>query len=179
MDGEAGRRKINTDIARKKRQFADPNHGYTDDELDELCRLCEEHSCAFGVTLVYKLLTIKSRKQRETFQRRAITNRWTLAELEVELRRRFGRRGKGGRKPKAPASKDEALVQLDSMSLTWTRWYDALATDPSLDTPAKSGPRITVEDLPPPVQAQLKKIQRLLKQLRREVEHELQGDTEA
>jgi len=175
MEGEASRRKINTDIARKNRQFADPEHGYTAKDLEELCRLCDEHDCVFGVTSVYKLLTIKDRNERSEIQETAIRNRWTLAELEVELRRRFGSRGSGGRRPKMPATKGETLVQLESMSLTWIRWCDGLgvkAIAPN-DEEKKDKPPAPLRNLPNEIQEQLASMRTMFEQLRADVDKAL------
>lgn len=80
---------LNPDTARKARQFADPTVGYTPAEVRELCRRIaavqrgqDNTRAIIGRTHVIRLLSVP-RRWRRGIQDAAITNGWSLAELEA------------------------------------------------------------------------------------------------
>src|SRR5262249_33667210 len=64
---------------RKARQFADPEGGYSQDRLNELCRLLREHRPIFGVAHVGILVTISWAEGRADLQRRCLRDNWSKA----------------------------------------------------------------------------------------------------
>jgi|SRR5579871_6272418 len=134
IDTEAIKLRINPDTLRKARQFAEY---YNQSELNELCSYCraeqlrmEPHQSVFGRSHVIRLVSIGSKKERLRVQRVAITNAWSVAELDEEIAKRFGRRRKGGRRPRIPAERTALLIQLDGMCETWLRWHQNAARTP-------------------------------------------------
>ena len=150
INEEAERLEINSDIVRKLRQMVDPESGYTKAEFKALCKRCLDNNQVLGRSHVFKFFTVPKGPQRLAFQSRAIKQAWTLARVRQELRRQFGHRRQGGRRPRLPVSVPDALSQLDQMCLAWTRWCDLLAAGP--------GPRekrFELRDLPGPVRDRL------------------------
>ena len=102
VDREAKRRGINPDTIRKARQFADAPTGYSEAEVQALCRLIREvqndrevGEPVFGKTHLIRLLSVPKRT-RQALARRAIEKSWSVADLEAEIARRFGTRRQGG-----------------------------------------------------------------------------------
>lgn len=129
----------NVDTVRKLRQFADPEKGYTLEELDELCEVCRKHGHELGRSFVFKFLSIpRENGQRAKFQREAIRNKWSRAEVDNAICARFGRRRHGGKTPMVAGSVDGVLVQADSVCLQFRRLVQTLRdrddaeTSPSL-----------------------------------------------
>jgi hypothetical protein len=104
----------NADGVRKRRQFAVE---YNERDLDELCKLCDKHHRAFGLSLVAKLVTIKDKNARRRFQKDAIQGHWSQQQIVRELQARFGRgdvesgRQPRGRKPH-PQTVSDALMEV-------------------------------------------------------------------
>jgi hypothetical protein len=118
------------DSCRKLRQFAGY---YSQAALRELCDLCRRHRRAFGLSFVYKLVSIKSRADRRGFQKDAIAGHWGHTRITRELRIRFGRRdeergrNQRGRKPYVPEGTAEALEQIAEMTFRLVRWQEHFA----------------------------------------------------
>ena len=105
---------LNEDLARKARQLADGDRGYTKEELEALFDLCLEHGYVLGISVVHKFLTVpKVNKQRVGFQEEAIKGHWTRSRIAAELRQRFGTRRQGGKKVKIPADLEGALSVME------------------------------------------------------------------
>jgi hypothetical protein len=144
VEAEAAKLGIDPGHLRKFRQFADPASGYGEDELNELCRLCEEYGRPWGIKhLVIIIRVPKTGGQRSAIQRRAIEGGWTTAQLEAEVRRRFGRRRAGGRKPAVMTDVAGLLSQLEGLCERWSRLHAELTAD---DRPGPPHPRL--RDLP-------------------------------
>src|SRR5262245_11757036 len=56
----------------------------------------------------------------------AAEGHWGAARLEAEIRKRLGRRRKGGRRRHIPAQTDDLLTQVEGECDSWRRWYKAL-----------------------------------------------------
>ncbi len=114
----------------KARQFADPELGYTAEQLTELCDLVREHRPLFGTAFVGVLVTVKWEEGRADLQRRCIEENWSKSELEAEIKRRFGNRRFGGRRRRVVAERGPLLVQLAEMTDTWRRWFSIVSAEP-------------------------------------------------
>ncbi|MEI8376541.1 MAG: hypothetical protein WCJ35_27300 [Planctomycetota bacterium] len=101
-----------TAVLRKLRQFATE---YSKKDLQELCDMCREHSRAFGLSLVGRLVAVKDKKPRAEFQREAIINRWSGGRIFRELQRRkiTLRHHSCGRKRALPQTIAEALTAIE------------------------------------------------------------------
>ena len=142
---EAKRRNTNVDYIRKMIKMADPEAGFTADEINAICRLATTHRRIIGLPLAMKLLTIADKGERQALAEKVLVSGWSLNEMDIELVRRFGRRRQGGRNPARPPNVKAALVQIENMTLAWTRWYAQIAEV------AESG-GVTLADLPDDVQ---------------------------
>ena len=102
------------DAIRKLRQFATL---YDEDDLAELCDLCRKHLRAFGISLIYKLVSIQSKTERKKLQRRAIIGHWGYKQLARELRRSSQSDRKPsyrrGRKHRFPETIPEAVAEIE------------------------------------------------------------------
>lgn len=166
IDKEAKKRRINADLLRKLRQFANPEGGYTPDELNRLVKLCREERRALGVTFVYKLVTVpKENGQREEFEREVIANRWSLARVGAELRERFGARRRGGRRRAVPGKHGSLLAQIDEMCASWERWHVQLNTEIADNGDGENGKR-PVDELSRSTRVKLKIATDAINQLR-------------
>ena len=130
---EAAKAGLHPDTFGKARVLADPDRGYTEDELDDLYRLCRKHGTAFGSSHVIKLLTVPNKAQRLAVQTEAVIGKWSQARLYAELKKRFGRRRTvGGQKPIVPVDVNHACVQITDLCARWKRWFNVISetTDP-------------------------------------------------
>lgn len=122
---------IHAETARKLRQFA---AAYTEQDLDELCQLCQEHQTPFGTADIFLLVPIKDRRRRLAVQKAAIIGNWGHCRLRRELRRRFGRApAKRGRKPQRPTDTQDALLQLYELTFHFNRWHQFIM-EPAVET---------------------------------------------
>jgi len=160
---------IHPETARSLRKFAER---YTEKQLDALCKQAERYGRALGPSHIYKFLTIRKIAERGKFQRRAITEGWSLSKIEAELRRFHGKRGHVGRKPKMPVTLDDACVQLESMAQTWLRWLNALEAQPADET-TDPLERIKLSDLPRGIRADLKRLLPILQQIQAQANRRL------
>jgi hypothetical protein len=118
-----------SEMLRKARKFAEL---YTVDELNDLCDLCERHSFALGVGHVFRLLRI--RENRKGFFKTAITNRWSVKQLDVEILRRNKSHSQAGRRRRVPGDKLDACFQIYRFCGQWRRLTQ------SLQSPASRAP---------------------------------------
>ena len=99
---------VNPDSIRKMRQFA---LEYSEEELDELCKLCRDNDRVLGVSFIYRLVSVKDKKKREALQRSAIVEHWSIQRLNREMRAKC-KLGHIRRRTRAmPATVKEALAQ--------------------------------------------------------------------
>ena len=155
----------NPDTIRKLRQMVEKPNGYTKTEFKALCKLCLDNDHPLGRSHVFKFMTVPRGSQRRKFQSRAIKNGWTMARIRQELRRQFGHRRQGGRRPRLPVNVPDALSQLDEMCLTWERWCRLV------EAGQVEGKRCAaLEDLPEPVHDRLIQVKDMMRDLRTAVE---------
>jgi hypothetical protein len=115
------------DACRKLRQVA---MLYRVKDLKELCGLCRQHRRAFGLSLLYKIVSVEDREDRREFQKAAIIGRWGHARLSRELRVRLGHRDEDrgrkqrGRKPYIAEDTTEVLAQIAEMTFRFLRWQE-------------------------------------------------------
>jgi hypothetical protein len=173
IDREAEEKVINPDTLRKARKFAEV---YTDDELDALCSLIEEVQPAqastkaiFGKTHIIRLLSVSSKRKRQAFQRRAVKGGWSVDELESEINCEQGARRAGGKRPRLPAEVSGCLSKLERRCESWRRWYRELARK------RKKGEakRAHLDDLPPDLGNEIRKVSDAVGELRVLVEDRL------
>lgn len=112
-----------SELLRKARVFADR---YSRDEFDNLVEKCRTHQMPLGRSLVDRLATVHDKRKRGGLETRVIRERWSLNTLNREIRGRFGRRRRYGRKPYTPKDQAEALSELTRLSMKLTRWGEAM-----------------------------------------------------
>jgi len=79
----------------------------------------------FGVSHTIRLLSlpkVDGEKGRKQVQKRLFAAGWSVAELDAEIRRLYGRRRQGGRQKRVGGG-GELLGQLEEFCETWRRWY--------------------------------------------------------
>ncbi len=159
---------LNPDTARKYRAYADPQTGYTHDEVDAICALCERHDRALGVSFLFRFLTIHDRRQRNAFQRRAIAGGWSMTEVDVELLKQFGRRRRAGRRPRIPGQLPALLAEMQTRAIYWRRLVETLRDEPQVGRD-----RLGWTDLPANIQRLLSEVATALEKLERATERQL------
>lgn len=123
---EAAELGLSAEMLRKARKFANSKDGgYTRKELDRLCRLCEENGFAIGVSHVIVLLSVP-KNQRTQIQREAIKGHWSRADLELEKKRRFGKRRNTAKTPRSPRNLEEAYLRLAGLCGQWKRFHKSM-----------------------------------------------------
>lgn len=163
---------INAEKVRKLRQFADPEGGYTQQELRELFQLCRKERRALGLSFMIKFLTIpKEGGQRAEFQRLVIEQRWNCTRVDTEIRARFGRRRRGGNRPKVPDTATSLLSQLDAMCQRWRRLVGIMTDEDDVGTA-----HANVKELPAEVQTDLKQVSRAITRLHAKVAEALAAE---
>lgn len=100
---------------------------YTEDDLKQLCRQCEQYNRGIGLTAVRHLVKFHDRRKRARFQERLIIEGWTNTRMVAELKRELRPSWKGGRKPLIAQDKDGVLLQLKGFAISWRRWNARLA----------------------------------------------------
>ena len=119
---------------------------YSDKDLEQLCRQCEQHNRAIGLTVVGHLIKFKNKRKRAQFQRRLIREGWSNVRIVAELKRARRPTGTGGRKPNVAQDVPGVLLQLEGFAVSWRRWSDRLADQED------KGVKIRITDLPGEVQ---------------------------
>jgi len=114
--------RIPIDAARRLAQLVDTESGYTPEEFENLCRLCDEHKYKLGRTLLMALLSVPRGKKRDKLQVEMITKGWKKTQLRRRLLTDFGRRCRGGRRPTIPRGTKERLWELDRLCNRLVRW---------------------------------------------------------
>jgi len=163
---EANALSVNQDTIRKLRLFGDPKKGYSENDLTKLCKLCEEHQRALGLTHVFKLVSVpKKGGQRRRIQRELFEQGWSKGQLDNEILARFGRRKAGGKKPAIADSPAGVLAQIDGICFQLTRFVNELRSPEGASSLAS---------LSPEIQGQLVSVSAVVDQLRGSIETELQ-----
>jgi len=114
-----------------------------------------------------KLVSIRDKRKRKKFQREMIEGRWNRNRVDLELRSRFGRRKKGGRKHDIPSGTREALAQLDGICQSLEHWVAQVQTP--RDREENAPKQVAFADLPPEVREQLKYVMEAVGTLRNSI----------
>jgi hypothetical protein len=163
---EAHRLNWNETKARKARQFA---MLYSRDQVHDLCRSLRVHEPHFGTAHVGVLVTVPDARERAKLQRWCVAEDIAVTDLELEVRRRFGRRTFGGRRRKVADDPARALLQLDGMAVSWLRWHAVAAAEPEGNAQGQS----VLDRLPDAVAAEARKVHRTMLRLYDAVAKEL------
>src|SRR5262249_36642007 len=133
---------------------------YSEVEIDALCALVEENRAPFAPTHLMRVLSVEDHKLRKQLTSKAVHGRWSVYELEAEIRQRCGRGGAppAGRRPSMPPNRVGRLAYLARLCRRWCRWCQAVA------------PQLT-----PKLQKQIKMATRAITKLQHTVEEELYG----
>jgi hypothetical protein len=123
---EAERQGLYPLLLRKARRFADPQLGYTEEQLGELIGLCRRYGRAPGPVALMHLVGVPDRRLRRQLQRRLVAEGWGVRRLLAEVRGRLRRPWRGGRRPRLPDDPAALLVLLGSRAEAWVRLDSAL-----------------------------------------------------
>jgi hypothetical protein len=158
MNAVAARAGLAPELLRKARAFA---ASFTVRQLEELCRLCDRHGAAFGISHVLRLLAVP-RERRAAFQREAVLGGWSKGRIDVEIRKRFGnRRPAAGRAWHVSRDVGEAYYRILVTCDQWPRLVRALSRE-GADGRGKTTLRA---DLPPDVRGFIRKAQAAIDRL--------------
>jgi hypothetical protein len=129
------------------------------DELAMICALRNPKGDAFGPGMATTLFRLTTKRDRRWLLR-FWENGSSARDLKTKVKERFGTVAdvKGGRKSTQPTSRSDAIRQLHDRCSSWLGWYDQF-TDKEVGD-------VSVEELPEPVQKQLKATIRAVKKLR-------------
>jgi hypothetical protein len=167
---EAARRGLNRDYVCKAVQLVDPKTGISREDFQRLCKWAEKHGRIVGRGFVARLLSVPKRS-RMSMAERYLKEGWSLAELDYELARRYGRRRQGGRRPRMLMSLESTLVGIEGRCLSWSRLNDFLYQPRGDDPPHQH--RVHLEDLPDDVRRCIVAMDRAVRQLRQAVSNHL------
>jgi hypothetical protein len=142
---------MSLDGLRKARQFAAPEVGYTQKQLDDLYDLLRKHRPRFGITHIATLVSVPW-PERAELQNRCIKQNWSHLDLRSELIKRFGCRRQSGRR-RHVADQEQALLQLDKLTSTWQRLYKILVEERN---DGQQQPWILLDTLPKGVRKRIK-----------------------
>jgi hypothetical protein len=160
---------LNEDVYRKARQFADPERGYTAEELEILFKDFTRYRSCLSRTHILRLMAIHEKRRRRTMVIRTLKEGWSVQRLQAEIVGTYGRRRAGGRRPRIANETGQLLVQLDLFCLRWRKWTEGLSRAPD-----RGGePRATM--LPDDVLARVRDVSRAMRRL----EAELEGQQDA
>jgi hypothetical protein len=173
VEKEAEKRGMNRDYLWKAMMFTDPETGFNTDELEELCRLVKDNRRIVGRAFVAKLVSIP-KKSRMMFAEEILTKGLSLNELDDLLTQRYGRRKRGGRRPRMLANRKDTLVGLDSMCVSWTRMFQFLSEEPA---PRTSGRSIRLAGLPDDVRVAVQVVDNSMQVLRQALDNHLPHPT--
>lgn len=139
----AARLSVSEDYLRKAIRFADPERGYSQEELDELCRQVAARGVQFGVSFVMELLSIpRESGQRTQLQGKAIDEGWSLKELKLTTASLHLRRPGSGRRQQIAKDKSGVLIQLRQVTERWLRFAAQVVDSTSKRRPYALPPRL-------------------------------------
>jgi len=141
------------------RAFADEKKGYTEEELDELVKLCWEHHYALGFSFIPKFMAVPKAK-RAKFQQEAIKGGWSSAMVDRNRFAKRPRRAKVGKKPEVPSELNIFLTDLQTRTMYWGNLKKEIQEPRD---PRK--PQLRWLDLPNDVREPLQKAVRAMKRL--------------
>jgi hypothetical protein len=104
--------------------------------------------------------------EREVLQKECIEGNWSTAELQAEIKKRYGFRRQGGRRRQVPSEPTHVLLQIDEMADTWLRWFAVVSEADDSDMPPLGA-------LPDQIMERVKAVTRAMKRVREDVLAEL------
>ena len=134
------KRGLSRDQVEKARKFAAM---YSEEELEALCSLNVSRT-GKSVTKchVIRLLAVHSKRTRRRLEKQAVRHGWSVQRLGQEITK-SGKSSQGGRRPKRPATVDEALGHIERLAQQWVRWAEMMEDsdgDESVGTKDLPGP---------------------------------------
>ncbi len=166
MNAEAANVGLSEEMLRKARKFASPRDGgFTKAQMEQLCKQCVKHGFAIGVSHVIVLLSVP-KDRRLSIQRDAIAGQWSRARLEVEKKKRFGKRSNTAKTPTPPATLEDAYVRLADLCGQWKRYYESMLFQ--IVPGAKSTLSSTLDDFPARFREKLELVSVKIEELERE-----------
>ena len=115
----------NVDDVRKLSLLADPKRGFGREDIASLCTLAKEKRHVLKLTKLKRLLAVRHRRSRLSLAREMITNDWSQAQTEAQIRIKNGGTGcqaAGGRRPRTPQSSQQLLDDLEKIANRWRRY---------------------------------------------------------
>ena len=114
---------LKRDQVDKARQFASM---YSEQELNELCSLnTEDRTKRLTKSHVIRLLAVRNKRSRMKLAKQVVQDGWSVQRLGQEITK-SGKTSQGGRRPKRPATVDEAKHQIKSMVQQWVKWMEMM-----------------------------------------------------
>jgi hypothetical protein len=166
LERDPSRLAVGSELLRASRRFA---RAYGERDLERLIRRCERYRMALGRTYVDRFVTIVDNRERSSLEEEVIRGRWSRLVLDLEIRRRYGRRRRAGRKPHVPADVPTALSDLFRVCLRITRWGDMIQAEDAA---------ISLDDLPELVRRRAVQTFKAAGRLQAAVEEALQHEIE-
>lgn len=130
---------------------------YSDADLEQRCRQCEQHNRVIGLTAVRHLVKFDDGGKRAEFQERLIREGWSNVRIVAELKRELRPDWRGGRPPRTGEDVPGVRLQLQGFALAWRRWAERLADEDD------EAVKIRFADLPDEVQAAMAKVTKAFK----------------
>ncbi|WP_425619152.1 hypothetical protein NA78x_002887 [Anatilimnocola sp. NA78] len=134
--------------------------------LQEYCSLRTPSGNPLSVSLAYRLMYLPNRQTMMAVARLAAAGDWSARDVEAEVKRRSIRPSiehKGGRLPRLPEDRTEALRQLAERCESWERWIRCM--EPS----EQDSPQFDLAQFPPSVRAKLKTASEAIESLKQQV----------
>ena len=109
--------------------------------MDALCELVNRSDRGqITKSHVIRLLAVSSKRRRDMLAKLVVREQWTVQRLGAEITKE-GKSSQGGRRPKRPATVDEALGQIQRWVRQWENWVEMISDLPSINA-------VSTADLP-------------------------------
>jgi hypothetical protein len=131
---------VSVDRAYRRRQFADPRHGYTSEDLDRYEELCVRHGQVPRIIVLQELLLVEQGPLRNRLLKEAVARGWSKQDLGRAIRKRQPRQRRvgGGRPPHVEQDVPGLLRQIEEHGTRWSRWVAAAESEGPVDGLPKS-----------------------------------------
>jgi hypothetical protein len=168
VSSAAVREKTNEDYVRKAMLAADENIGFSEEELEEVERLCKKNQAILGVGHLTRLLGVpKENGARDKVLQQVVEEHWSYRTLNDNIRGQYRQGGhEGGRRQRPPRDRQDLLAQLDRLCLTWRRWCLGVA---SRKVRPGQTLRASLEDLSDELRGRVEGVTRAMKRLQKAV----------
>ncbi|MEX2671410.1 MAG: hypothetical protein WD294_04785 [Phycisphaeraceae bacterium] len=153
----------------RARKFADPDRGYTPEQLEHLVKTCRKGPHPVTREHVVRLLSL-SKGDRRRIAKRIADEGWTTIRLNEEIKRlprKDGAPRRGGRTPKPLRDRGELLVQLRLRLEKWQAWHAWVKSPPAEEE------QVTIAALPKPLRDQLEVVDKATTKALKIVEKEV------